>query len=116
MKIEDFEINFNHTTNSYEFSKEEFEEILKKITPLTQKSGGMTENGVKILKIMQDNFEKYINIFTSKNIGEILFMSPRSVSGSMKKLITDGLVEKIGSNPVSYGLTELGKNYQFDRE
>ena len=77
---------------------------------------GITENGVKILKIMQDKVDQYNNIFTSKNIGEFLFMSPRSVSGSMKKLITDGYVIKLGLNPVSYGLTELGKNYKFDEK
>lgn len=113
MKIENFDKYFNHTTNLYELSKEDLEEILKGIIP-TQK--GITENGLKILKVMKNNYEKYNNIFTSKNIGEFLFMSPRSVSGSMKKLISDNYVEKIGVNPVSYGLTELGKNYEFDNE
>lgn len=113
MKIEDFDKYFNHTTDTYEFLKEDFEKILKNVTP-NQK--GITENGLKILKVMKDNCEKYNNIFTSKNIGEFLFMSPRSVSGSMKKLISDSYVEKIGANPVSYGLTDLGKNYKFDNE
>ena len=113
MKIENFDKYFNHITNLYEFSKEDFEEILKNVTP-NQK--GITENGLKILKVMKNNCEKYNNIFTSKNIGEFLFMSPRSVSGSMKKLISDSYVEKIGANPVSYGLTDLGKNYKFDNE
>ena len=43
-------------------------------------------------------------------------MTPRSVSGSLKKLINDGFVEKVGANPVAYGLTELGKSYEFDKE
>lgn len=113
MKIEDFEKYLNPISNTYEFSCEDFKKILIGIIP-NQK--GITENGSKILKIMQNNFEKYNNIFTSKNIGEFLFMSPRSVSGSMKKLITDGYVIKLGLNPVSYGLTELGKNYIFDEK
>lgn len=113
MKIEDFDKYFNHTTDTYEFFKEDFEKILKGIIP-TQK--GITENGIKILKIMQNKLDQYNNIFTSKNIGEFLFMSPRSVSGSMKKLITDGYVIKLGLNPVSYGLTDLGKNYKFDEK
>lgn len=37
-------------------------------------------------------------------------MPSRSVSGSMKKLITEGFVEKIGSDPVAYAITEKGKN------
>lgn len=113
MKIEDFDKYFNHTTNTYEFFKEDFEKILKGIIPAQK---GITENGIKILKIMQDKLNQYNNIFTSKNIGEFLFMSPRSVSGSMKKLITDGYVIKLGLNPVSYGLTDLGKNYKFDEK
>ena len=113
MKIEDFDKYFNHIRNLYEFSKEDFKEVLKGVAPVQK---GITENGLKILKAMKNNYEKYNNIFTSKNIGEFLFMSPRSVSGSMKKLISDNYVEKIGANPVSYGLTDLGKNYEFDNE
>ena len=74
---------------------------------------GMTENGGKILKFMQENFESFNNIFTAQNIGEGLFMAPRSVSGSMKKLVTDGLIEKIGVKPTSYALTDAGKSYSF---
>lgn len=43
-------------------------------------------------------------------------MSPRSVSGSMKKLINDGYVEKKGGSPVCYGLTDLGKDFQIDKQ
>ena len=73
-----------------------------------------TENGLKILKCMKENCEARMNIFNSKMLGEMLFMPPRSVSGSMKKLIADGYVEKVGVNPVSYGLTDLGKDFQID--
>lgn len=73
-----------------------------------------TEKGRKILITMQENQEKYMNIFSSKTIGELLFMAPRSVSGSMKKLIADGYIVKVGANPVSYGLTDMGKEFQFD--
>lgn len=70
----------------------------------------LTENGVKILKYMQDNYSKYNNIFKSKEIGEGIFASSRSVSGSMKKLITSGFVEKVGSDPVVYAITDIGKS------
>ena len=77
----------------------------------TGKSNGeITENGLKILQYMQENNEKYNNIFSAKNIGEGLFLSSRSVSGSMRKLVTDEYVHKIGNNPVCYSLTEQGKN------
>lgn len=78
-------------------------------------SGEMTENGCKILSYMQDNYEKYNNLFKSKEIGEGLFMSSRSVSGSMRKLITDGFVEKVGSDPVVYSLTQEGKIKELNR-
>lgn len=74
-----------------------------------------TENGIRILKIMQENEKSYLNIFTSKQIGELLFMSARSVSGAMRKLLAEQVVEKKGLNPVVYGLTDKGKLLQFDK-
>lgn len=76
----------------------------------------VTEKGKKILKCMQDNKDAYLNTFSSKQIGEILFMPPRSVSGSMKKLINDGYVTKKSMNPVTYGLTDLGTEYKVDNQ
>ena len=79
-------------------------------------NSGMTENGSKILKYMQsnENKNKYNNLFTSKEIGEGLFMSSRSVSGSMRKIIANGFVEKVGKDPVTYSLTDEGRNKQID--
>lgn len=77
-------------------------------------NSGMTENGSKILKYMQSNENKYNNLFTSKEIGEGLFMSSRSVSGSMRKIIANGFVEKVGKDPVTYSLTDGGRNKQID--
>ena len=79
-----------------------------------KESKGMTENGAKLLSWMKDNEEKMSNIFTSKEAAEALFTSGRSIAGSMRKLVNDGYVEKIGKDPVRYSLTEVGKNYQFD--
>jgi Mn-dependent DtxR family transcriptional regulator len=36
------------------------------------------------------------------------------VSGAMRKLVTDGYVEKVGESPVIYMLTEKGKNITID--
>ena len=52
--------------------------------------------------------------FTAKEIGDALQVSGRSVSGAIRKLIQDGLVEKVSQDPVTYGLTAAGKEYQFD--
>jgi len=72
----------------------------------------ITEMGVKILKHMQDNCEK--EYFLAKTIGECLFASSRSVSGSLRKLVEDGYCDKEGKDPVHYILTEKGKNKKFD--
>ena len=50
----------------------------------------------------------------SKDIAEALFISSRTVSGAMRKLVTDGFVEKIGQDPVMYNLTEKGKNIEIN--
>ena len=114
LKIEDFKKYYNHTTDTYEFLEEDLMEIIEEVNGKSTPT--FTENGIKILKCMQENEEKYMNIFKAKDIGEILFMAPRSVSGSMKKLINEGYAEKIGINPVAYGLTDAGKKYQFDNK
>ena len=67
-----------------------------------------TENGAKVLIWMQDNYDKYNNILKAKEIGEGLFCSSRTVSGAMRKLITDGYVSKTAGTPVCYSLTDLG--------
>lgn len=114
MKIEDFDKYFNHTTDTYEFFKDDFEKILQGITPAKKE---ITENGIKIIKTMQKYIEPYLNIYSAKQLGELLFMSPRSISGSMRKLITDGYVKKDKtSNGVSYSLTHEGQELQFDKE
>ena len=77
-------------------------------------SGAMTENGTKLLSWMQENVDTMTNLFTSKEAAEALFTSGRSIAGSMRKLVNDGYVEKIGKDPVQYSLTEAGKNYKFD--
>ena len=67
----------------------------------------LTENGKKILIYMQsiDNIYR-----TSKLIGDGMGLSSRSVSGSMRKLIEEGYIEKEGS-PSMYRLTEKGLSY-----
>lgn len=71
----------------------------------------ITENGLKILQYMNDNCNSCGNIFKARDIGEGIFMSGRSVSGSMRKLLSDGYVSKEGKDPVVYAITEEGKNF-----
>lgn len=67
-----------------------------------------TDNGKLILSFMKDNYESTGNTFTAKTIAEGIFLSSRSVSGAIRKLVTDGFVEKIGQDPIVYSLTPLG--------
>ena len=73
----------------------------------------ITENGAKVLEYMQQNWESKNNIFKATEIGEGLFMSGRSVSGSMRKLVADGYVIKGGKDPVCYSITEAGKSFEL---
>lgn len=66
-----------------------------------------TDNGKLILKYMQDNQDT--EHWKARDIGEGLFISSRTVSGAIRKLVSDGFVEKIGQDPVVYSLTEKGK-------
>ena len=69
-----------------------------------------TDNGKLILQYLKDNTFEEGTMFTAKSIGEGLLCSSRTVSGAIRKLVTDGYVEKVGQDPVVYTLTEKGKN------
>lgn len=87
----------------------EFFEELKQ--DKTKPKSIITENGLKVLTFMYENKDKYNNIFKAKEIGEGLFVSGHSVSGSMRKLISENFVEKIGKDPITYSITEKGIDY-----
>lgn len=118
IKIIQTEIFDNSTIYTENYSNEDWNKALEFFEELknnkTKSSKEMTENGRKSLIWMQENLESMNNIFTSKEIAEGLFTSGRSVAGSMRKLVTDGYVEKVGKDPVQYSLTEKGINYKFD--
>lgn len=71
----------------------------------------ITEKGSQILITMQENADKYNNVFKAKDVAELMFCSSRSVSASMRKLVTEGFVEKVGSDPSVYSVTNKGMNY-----
>ena len=77
-----------------------------------------TENGAKVLIWMQENYSSYNNILKAKEIAEGMFaingtpITSRTVSGSMRKLITDGYVSKTPGSPVCYSLTDLGRTVE----
>lgn len=71
-----------------------------------------TDNGKLILKFLQDNIDR--TMWKAKDIGEGLFISSRAVSGAIRKLVTDGYVEKVGQDPVVYAITEKGKTIDLN--
>jgi DNA-binding MarR family transcriptional regulator len=71
-----------------------------------------TENGKLILAFLQEHQDT--NTWKAKDIAEEMFISSRTVSGSIRKLVNDGFVEKVGQDPVIYSITEQGKNIKID--
>lgn len=81
--------------------------------PSVSKKVEMTENGKNIIDFMQKNEEEVNNLFKSKDVAEGMFVSSRSVSGAMRKLVTDGYVDKTDDSPIVYSLTEEGRTYSI---
>jgi len=75
-----------------------------------------TENGKLVLQYMKDNKDLYNNCFKAKEIGEGLGISSRTASGAMRKLVTDGYVEKLGQDPVVYAITSTGIEVDLSAE
>lgn len=68
----------------------------------------ITEKGIAIILALRENPEW----ITAKALGEIMDVSGRSISGSMKKLVEDGYVEKRAGNPSAYKITEKGLAFE----
>lgn len=71
----------------------------------------LTEIGLQILEYLQGSDSKSLK---AKDIADGMGISSRKVSGSIRKLVTDEFVEKFGSNPVVYTLTNKGKNFDIE--
>lgn len=65
----------------------------------------ITDKGKEILDFMFDNQSRFELGFKSSEIGEGLFVSSRSVAGSMRKLVKDGYVDKTETTPARYIIT-----------
>lgn len=68
-----------------------------------------TDNGKLILQYMKDTMPTG----KARDIAEGLFISSRTVSGSMRKLVSDGYVEKLGQEPTIYSITDKGKTIEI---
>lgn len=70
-----------------------------------------TESGLQILEYLQSCDTTNLK---AKDIADGMQVSSRKISGSIRKLVTDGFVDKYGQNPVIYMLTEKGKNFSIE--
>ena len=75
---------------------------------------GFTENGKLILQYLQDHQET--SLWKSKEIAEGLFIATKTIAGAIRKLVNDGYVEKVGSDPNIYSITDKGKNIVLNKE
>lgn len=100
--------------HGYEFSPDAQTYFESLQTSKDSEKPKFTENGRRILEYMQQNREVTNNLFKAKDIAEGLEISSRSVSGAIRKLVTDGFVEKLGESPIVYSLTSTGVEFVFE--
>ena len=70
-----------------------------------------TESGLQILEYLQGSDPSKMK---ASDIAQGLGVNSRKVSGAIRKLVTDEFVDKFGSNPVIYSLTEKGRNFDLN--
>lgn len=83
------------------------------INEKTEEKPTFTDNGKLVMKYLQ-SLPDDAPMMKAKEIAEEMFISSRTVSGCMRKLVSDGFVEKIGKDPVMYILTDLGRNINIE--
>ena len=71
-----------------------------------------TDNGKVVLKFFQEHQD--VPSWKTKDVAEGIGLSSRSVSGSLRKLVADEYIDKIGKDPILYCLTEKGKNAKIE--
>lgn len=89
---------------------QELRDFLAAMTTSISNKPAFTEIGLDILAYLQNGHEKNNK---AKDIAEGMSLPSKKISGAMRKLVTDGYVEKFGQNPVIYSLTEQGKNFDI---
>lgn len=90
-------------------------DILKSSTATVEKPI-ITENGIMILEFLQNEAKASEDKkgYKAKEMAEALFVSSRTVSGAVRKLVTDGFVERIGTEPAVYVITEKGITFDIE--
>jgi len=75
-----------------------------------------TDNGKLVLTFMKENKDTFKNLFKAKDVGEGLGIASRTASGAMRKLVSDGYIEKVGADPVVYAITQSGIDVDVNAE
>lgn len=70
-----------------------------------------TENGKLILQYMRDHLD--VEMWKARDLADGMLINSRGVSGSIRKLVSDGFVDKVGQDPVLYAITEKGKTVEI---
>ena len=78
----------------------------------SESSQPFTEKGIVVMEALS----KVDDWITATALGEMIGKNGRSVSGTMKKLIEDGYVEKKEGKPASYRITEFGKEIEWNKD
>ena len=89
----------------------EFYDMLKSSQEKFTDRPEFTENGLLVLEYMKNNLD--IKSMKARDIADGVGLPSRRISGAMRKLVTDGYVEKFGQNPVIYTLSDKGKNFNL---
>lgn len=87
----------------------EFYDFLKQENASEVKSL-FTETGIQILEYLQNIKGKNLK---AKDIADGMGVSSRKITGAIRKLVTDGFVEKFGKDPVIYSLTNKGQEFNI---
>ena len=105
---------FEQILSDYEIENDEdvteLHSFLAALDPKESKPA-FSEIGLQIFEYLQQGHEKNNK---AKDIAEGMNLPSKKVSGAMRKLVSDGYVEKFGSNPVIYSLSEQGKNFNIE--
>lgn len=91
----------------------EIKSYLEVLSTTNDEKPMFTDNGKVIINFMKQEVDNN-TMWTAKKIAEELGIASRSVAGSMRKLCSDGFVDKVGKEPSIYTLTEKGKEIIID--
>jgi predicted transcriptional regulator len=92
---------------------EAFQDEVERRSVQAKEKQMFTPTGEKIFTYLQENYsieDKWDSAEIAKGLG----LTAKNVSGSLRRLVTDGYVKKVCKDPVMYSLTQLGIDTSLD--